>query len=171
MNIDLSSLKPFRHSLVNEMRLLISRQIHRIAQTPSWKRFSRYNHQQWSFFLPPSRRTYSDYSRRGNNLIQFQHSLPFYSHFLHQHRHIDKETMLFGKRTSEIFLSAMLHGSSILSVAWSLFCFACSWSGEEPAPSKVAFGTSFLNRPTFPTDIAHDCFGNSQTPLRGVPNV
>jgi len=50
-----------------------------------------------------------------------------------------------------------------------LLCLICS--GEEPAPSNVAFGTTFLNRPTFPNDIAHDFFGNSQTPLRGVPNM
>ncbi|CAF0824043.1 unnamed protein product [Rotaria sordida] len=42
---------------------------------------------------------------------------------------------------------------------------------DEPAQSNVAFGTIFLNRPTFPSDIAHDYFGNSQTPLRGVPNL
>ncbi|UJR26911.1 hypothetical protein I4U23_008221 [Adineta vaga] len=42
--------------------------------------------------------------------------------------------------------------------------------GDEP-PAKIVFGTTALNRPTFPTDIAHDCFGNQQTPLRGVPNL
>ncbi|CAF1152166.1 unnamed protein product [Adineta steineri] len=41
--------------------------------------------------------------------------------------------------------------------------------GDEP-PAKIVFGTT-LNRPTFPTDIQHDCFGNYQTPLRGVPNL
>jgi len=45
------------------------------------------------------------------------------------------------------------------------------FSGDETAPSNVAFGTTAINRPTFPTDIAHDCFGNNQTPLRGVPNL
>ncbi|CAF4143624.1 unnamed protein product [Rotaria magnacalcarata] len=45
------------------------------------------------------------------------------------------------------------------------------FSGEEPSPSKVVFGTSFLNRPTFPTDIPHDYFGNVQTPYRGVSNL
>jgi len=44
-------------------------------------------------------------------------------------------------------------------------------SGEQTTPSNVAFGTTVLNRPTFPTDIAHDCFGNHQTPLRGVPDL
>jgi len=44
-------------------------------------------------------------------------------------------------------------------------------SGEEPISSNVAFGTTAIKRPTFPTDIAHDCFGNNQTPLRGVPNL
>ncbi|CAF0771313.1 unnamed protein product [Adineta ricciae] len=42
--------------------------------------------------------------------------------------------------------------------------------GDEP-PAKVVFGTGFANRPTFPTDIQHDCFGNYQTPIRGVPNL
>jgi len=45
------------------------------------------------------------------------------------------------------------------------------FSGEENILSNVAFGTTVLTRPTFPTDIAHDCFGNNQTPLRGVPNL
>jgi hypothetical protein len=45
------------------------------------------------------------------------------------------------------------------------------FSGEENIQSNVAFGTTVLTRPTFPTDIAHDCFGNNQTPLRGVPNL
>jgi len=44
-------------------------------------------------------------------------------------------------------------------------------SDEQVNQSNVAFGTTALNRPTFPTDIAHDCFGNNQTPLRGVPNL
>ncbi|CAF1525266.1 unnamed protein product, partial [Didymodactylos carnosus] len=43
-------------------------------------------------------------------------------------------------------------------------------SGEEKPPSNIVFGTT-QNRPTFPTDIAHDCFGNTQTPIRGVPGI
>ncbi|CAF3441170.1 unnamed protein product [Rotaria socialis] len=42
---------------------------------------------------------------------------------------------------------------------------------EKTVSSDVAFGTTVQNRPTFPTDIAHDCFGNHQTPLRGVPQL
>ena len=69
--------------------------------------------------------------------------------------------MLVGKKSFAIsILSLILH---------DLLCLL--YSGEEPAPSNVAFGTTFLNRPTFPTDIAHDYFGNSQTPLRGVENM
>jgi len=45
------------------------------------------------------------------------------------------------------------------------------FSGDEIISSNVAFGTTAPTRPTFPTDIAHDCFGNNQTPLRGVPNL
>ncbi|CAF5178913.1 unnamed protein product, partial [Rotaria magnacalcarata] len=42
---------------------------------------------------------------------------------------------------------------------------------EKTVSSDVAFGTTAQDRPTFPTDIAHDCFGNHQTPLRGVPQL
>ena len=45
------------------------------------------------------------------------------------------------------------------------------FSGENTALQTVVFGTTATNRPTFPNDIAHDCFGNNQTPLRGVPNL
>lgn len=48
---------------------------------------------------------------------------------------------------------------------------ALLYAEDEPTQSNVAFGTSFLNRPTFPHDIAHDYFGNSQTPLRGVATM
>jgi len=45
------------------------------------------------------------------------------------------------------------------------------YSDEEPTLSKFAFGTTSLNRPTFPQDIGHGYFANTQTPLRGVPNM
>lgn len=67
--------------------------------------------------------------------------------------------MFFGKNFLLLFFIA-LH---------DLLCLL--YSDDEPTPSNVVFGTTFLNRPTFPNDIAHDFFGNSQTPLRGVPNM
>jgi hypothetical protein len=68
--------------------------------------------------------------------------------------------MFFGKNFFLLLFSIALH---------VLLCLL--YSDEEHTPSNVAFGTTALNRPTFPNDIPHDCFGNTQTPFRGVPNL
>jgi hypothetical protein len=38
------------------------------------------------------------------------------------------------------------------------------------ASKHISFGTT-ANRPTFPTDIAKDRFGNDNNPFRGVKEV
>jgi hypothetical protein len=71
--------------------------------------------------------------------------------------------MLFGKNF--VFFLRLFY-----SIAWhDLLCLL--YSDDEPTISKIAFGTTFLNRPVFPQDIAHDYFGNTETPLRGVSNM
>ncbi|CAF0847425.1 unnamed protein product [Brachionus calyciflorus] len=44
------------------------------------------------------------------------------------------------------------------------------FEGMEDPSKKISFGTG-THRPTFPDQIAHDRFGNEQTPFRGVKEV